>query len=387
VKPFDLLGDPTLMTKVASRETTRLLALQALRTIAAMTVVLLHAQELIGLHAVAHGHSFTHFKAIPFGAGVDLFFVISGFVVVYASQKLFCSPGGRAEFVRRRLVRIIPLYWTALTLRLAVLAVGAGVGAKLFPDATAIVTSYLFIPYDSLGFGADYPFPILDLGWTLNYEMFFYALFACFMGFRRDVAVPAAVTCLVGGVLIATVFPPENLAVRFWLHPISVEFAAGAVIALLFIHGLVLNGVMRIALVLGGFALWLVPVAWFGDTSGPGFYTWIRVMVWGLGAVMIIAGAALGHTGFKSAWSRAIADLGDSSYALYLLHPFVFLIFKAVLGKIELPQVAYWPSVLLITALAIAAAALFHKYAETPVVAFLREKTRPRASVPAVRVG
>jgi peptidoglycan/LPS O-acetylase OafA/YrhL len=273
-----------------------------------------------------------------------------------------------------------------LTLRLAALAVGAGIGAKLFPDVTSIVTSYLFIPYDSLGFGPDYPFPILDLGWTLNYEMFFYALFACFMGFRRDIAVPAAVASLAGGILIAMLFPPDNLAIRFWLHPISLEFAAGAVMALLFIHGLVLSGAVRIALIVGGLAWWLVPVSWFGDTSAPGFYTWIRVMVWGAGAVMIIAGAALGPTTFKSAWSRAVVNLGDSSYALYLLHPFVFLVFKALLGKITLPQVFYWPLVLLVTALAVVAAALFHRYAEIPVVTFLREKTRRRANVPAIRL-
>ena len=81
--------------------------------------------------------------------------------------------------MRRRLIRIVPLYWTALTLRVLVLTAGVLLGAKTFPYGTAIITSYLFIPYNAMGFGPRYPFPILDLGWTLNYEMFFTSCSRC----------------------------------------------------------------------------------------------------------------------------------------------------------------------------------------------------------------
>jgi len=112
---------------------------------------------------------------LPLGAGVDLFFVISGFIIVYASEPLF-GKANAAEFLRRRTLRIVPLYWLALTMRLALLAVAARAGMKAFPDGAMIAASYFFIPYDCQGFGPDYPFPILDLGWSLNYEIFFYLL-------------------------------------------------------------------------------------------------------------------------------------------------------------------------------------------------------------------
>lgn len=369
------------MTDVVPNRTDRLLSLQALRAIAATMIVVLHAQELIVVHAAAHSHAFSTFTAMPLGTGVDLFFVISGFVIVYASIKLFDAPGGRREFARRRLIRIVPLYWTALSLRVIVLGFGYAIGAKTFPSVTAIATSYFFIPYDSLGFGPDDPFPILDLGWTLNYEMFFYFLFACFIVLRRDFAVLGLVACLLGCIVVATIFPPESVALRFWLRPIAAEFACGALIAWLYLRGVILTNFVRLAMVFAALGLWLaVPVSSFTDTSAPGFYSWVRVMIWGIGAVLIVAAATMGLTSFRSVWSRKLAQLGDSSYALYLLHPFVFLPIKAVLAWMILPEALYWPVVFAATALAIVSAALFHKVAEMPVVTFLKKITAGRVA-------
>lgn len=366
------------MTNAGSQATERLLSLQALRAIAAIMVVVLHAEELVRLYAEAHGHGFSSFTALPLAAGVDMFFVISGFVIVFASRKLFATQGGWGEFMRRRLIRIVPLFWTALTFRLLVLAAGAFAGAKAFPDLTAIVTSYLFIPYDAQGFGPEYPFPILDLGWTLNFEMFFYVLFACFIALPRERAVAMMVACLGVGVVIASFVQPEMVVLRFWLRPITWEFAFGAIIATAFMRGVVLPWTARVAMLLAALLIWQIPVAWFADVSGPGFYGWTRLGVWGAGAILVVAAAVLGPISFRSLWSRGLAHLGDSSYALYLLHPFVFLLVKGVLSKVAVPPTLYWPLVLATTALAVAAAALFHTYVENTAVLWLRRVTGKR---------
>ena len=373
------------MNSTDRREAGRLAALQALRAVAATMIVVLHAEELVLNHSATHSLPFSPFRFLPLGTGVDLFFVISGFVIVYASRKLFATSGGRREFMRRRLIRIVPLYWTALTLRVFVLTAGVLLGAKTFPDGTAIIASYLFIPYDAMGFGPRYPFPILDLGWTLNYEMFFYVLFALFVVLRREQAVLAVVSCLMGGVLLATVFPPEHVALHFWFQPITLEFALGATIALFFIRGVVISCATRIAMISAAVLLWLVPVSWFADMSGPGFYGWTRLAIWGAGAALIVAAAVLGPTEFKSVWSRSLAALGNSSYALYLLHPFVFILIKAALAEVTVPQILGWPLVILTAGLAVTAAALFHRYAEDPVILFLRKTTSTR--IAPARVG
>lgn len=370
------------MKDSAGGETERLLAIQAIRAVAATMIVALHAQELVHLHATARSQPFSPLRGFPFGAGVDLFFVISGFVIVFASRKLFAAPGSRWEFMRRRLIRIVPLYWTALTLRILVLAVGVVLGAKAFPDATEIAASYLFIPFDCQGFGPEYPFPILDLGWTLNYEMFFYVLFAVFVVMQRERAMLAVVACLFAGVVLASIFPPENIALRFWFRPITLEFACGALIALALMRGKVLPVALRGAMVAAGLLLWLVPVSWFSDMSGPGFYNWTRLAIWGAGAVLIVAAAALGPMRLRSVWLRRIAGLGDSSYALYLLHPFVFLMVKAALAAITVPPLLYWPLVIFTTGLAIIAAELFYYQAEVPTIRYLRKLTAPRLATP-----
>lgn len=367
-----------MMANAGSKENERLLSLQALRAIAAVLVVVLHAEELVRIYAEAHSKVFAGFTLLPFAAGVDLFFVISGFVIVFASRKLFATPGGWREFMRRRLIRIVPLYWMALTLRLLVLALGAAAGAKAMPDPTSIVTSYLFIPHDSQGFGSEYPFPILDLGWTLNFEMFFYMVFAYFIALPRERAVAMMIACLGAGVVFASFFQPEAVVFRFWLRPITWEFAFGAVIATAFLRGVMLPQAVRAAMLVAALLIWLIPVSWFGEPSGPGFYGWSRLCIWGTGAILIVAAAVLGPISFRSLFARALARLGDSSYALYLLHPFVFLAVKAVLSKIMVPPTLYWPLVLGTTALAIAAAALFHVHVENTVVLWLRRVTGKR---------
>ena len=98
-----------------------------------------------------------------------------------------------------------------------------------------------------------------------------------------------------------------------------------------------------------------------------------------------MAAAVLGPTEFKSVWSRSLAALGDSSYALYLLHPFVFILIKAALAEVTVPQILGWPLVILTAGLAVTAAALFHRYAEDPVILFLRKTTSTR--IAPARVG
>lgn len=366
------------MTLVPSADRSqRILALQILRAVAATMIVLLHAQSMIEQHAVSHGYRFTRFSLLPFGAGVDLFFVISGFVVVYASKDVFSKPGGTREFIRRRIIRIVPLYWAALTLRLFVLAVGAAVGIKAFPDSTAILTSYLFIPYDALGYGSNYLFPILDLGWTLNYEMFFYALLACLMGFSRTRAVWVFVVLVLSAVIVAGMYPPNNDALRFLLQPIIVEFALRTLIALLFLKRFALSNSVRFVMIVAGLSLWVaLPPSWFVDTSGPGFYSWARTSIWGMGAALIVAATVLGSSRVTSGWHQSLASLGDSSYALYLLHPFVFLIIKALIARGELPENGLWPLAVASTILAIGLCHQVHRLLEVPSLRLLKEKTQ-----------
>ena len=168
-------------------DTSRLGMVQALRAIAALTVVFGHAQtEALSLVAAKAGGLST-FLVDKTGAGVDLFFVISGFVMVHASQRLFGEAGAAKTFLLRRLFRIVPLYWAVTTLFLLAMLATPALLSSDAPTLVEIVKSYLFVPYAKAG--AEMMQPVYKLGWTLNYEMFFYGLFGLVIWMPLDRAV------------------------------------------------------------------------------------------------------------------------------------------------------------------------------------------------------
>lgn len=353
----------------------RLDILQMMRALAAIMIVALHAQ-------VNWEFSLVNLHLLRLGAGVDLFFVISGFVIVYASRPYFAAEGGRSAFLVRRLLRILPLYWFVLTMRLAMAAVAVLLSAKAFPSLQAVLTSYLFIPYDSMGYGDAYPFPIIDLGWTLNYEMFFYAVLAVFIFLPLERAVLTTAAVLLAAVLIGSNFSLA-LPFSFWFQPIILEFVAGMLLAVLFLRGVRLPPLLGIAVALCGVAIWtLIDLKRFEFQCNPGCYSYTRLLVFGGGAIFLMAAATLTRGISLPRFAQPLAKLGDSSYALYLLHPFIFRAFLVASGGITWPQ--EWKNVvyLIVVASTIAIAHAFHVLVETPANIWLRDRLiTPRRKV------
>ena len=150
---------------VSARDGT-VVPIQILRAVAAIAVVVSHAAQNLDRFAIAPNTS--HFF-VSGAAGVDLFFVISGFVMVYASEPLFGSASGAVTFLYHRIVRIVPLYWLATTFYVIVAVLLPGLGTA-YPIRT-VAASFLFIP-TLLPDGGIHP--VVLQGWTLNYEMLFY---------------------------------------------------------------------------------------------------------------------------------------------------------------------------------------------------------------------
>ncbi len=356
--------------------------IQLLRTVAAAMIVLLHTQMTVHLYAAKRGLDFTAFDEAPLGAGVDIFFVISGFIIVYASRSLFAGRNA-TEFLRRRVLRIAPMYWLALSIKLGMLAAAAAIGMKAFPTAAMIVTSYLFIPYDSMGFGPAYPFPIIDLGWSLNYEMFFYGLFALVIGFQRSTAVLMICALLLAASLLGSRVPPNAVALHFWSQPITLEFAAGALLAQLHLRGVSLTLAARMALGLGALALWrLIPLSMLEAHPGPGSYGWPRLISFGAGAVLLVAAGTLRGSRPAGRMVTKLAVLGDSSYCLYLFHPFLLMALAAALPRARVPAWALWPSCLATVGVAIALAHGLHLALERPLIARLQKLTARNGAAP-----
>jgi exopolysaccharide production protein ExoZ len=140
-------------------------SVQALRAVAALSIAILHVlHEATGLDSggmIARWHA-----ALPWAAGVDLFFVISGFVMVYASDELFGRLDAPRLFIVRRLIRIVPLYWAATTLFLLVALTARSSVSEGIGSVTNVIMSYAFLPTRRPDGSIQ---PIYSLGWTLNY--------------------------------------------------------------------------------------------------------------------------------------------------------------------------------------------------------------------------
>jgi peptidoglycan/LPS O-acetylase OafA/YrhL len=166
-----------------------------LRAAAALGVTCTH---IVGYEFVRQYQLPEILPAFPIGNfGVDVFFVISGFVMVYASEPYFGRPRGSQEFFLRRLARIVPLYWATTTIILVYLILQYHDLTAVNFTPASVLASYLFIPVPQTdGFMA----PVHGVGWTLNYEMFFYACFSAAVLFSLRIGVVAlalALLCLV----------------------------------------------------------------------------------------------------------------------------------------------------------------------------------------------
>ena len=260
---------------------------QVLRAISAIAISILHIAQAAGAFVGRPGEApYSWLKPLPWDASVDIFFVISGFVMVYASTRLFARPGGMWLFTARRAARIFPLYWVATT--------GVLLVAFIKPDALSeplgegigyIIASYLFIPWQRPdGFIQ----PVFRLGWTLNYELLFYTVFALFIPFRRKSAV-AGVSVVIGALAVGgLLFRPSNPQLVFWTDPIIIEFVVGMLVASLLLGGVRVDMRVRFALAAAGVVL----LFFEGTSDGP----W-RLVSYGLPATLFLAAAVLGRPG------------------------------------------------------------------------------------------
>jgi exopolysaccharide production protein ExoZ len=269
-------------------ERRRLLGLQYLRGIAATGVVIFHATEAAGM------------TWRPGSRGVDLFFVLSGFLMIAITD------GGVRPwtFLKDRFLRVAPLYWIATATLILAGLVGLASGLSL--DPRRIATSFVFIPYGEIN-TRRIVLPVLPVGWTLNMEMFFYAIFTLVLFLPRYRMV--ALTCVLCGLVMAgLVFRPTGLFAG-WTHILMLEFVAGGWLGMAWVRP---QWRRRIAVgLIVAMGLWLIiPTGRFGVA--------VTLIV---AAVLFLEGR-----GIIPRW-RPLLLLGDASYSIYLwqLFPLLFV--------------------------------------------------------------
>jgi exopolysaccharide production protein ExoZ len=297
------------------------LTIQALRAVAALLVVLLHAFETWGerVDPTAAGVNWENGAA-----GVDIFFIISGFVMVISSRRLVDRAGAWRIFLWHRVVRIVPLYWLLTTVKILAVVILGDVVLRTTLDFNFVAGSYLFLPVtDSAGHFR----PVLPVGWTLTYEFLFYLLFAVALAIRVDVlriVIPGLGLIAVAALARTETWPAWTIL----FDTIVVEFVFGVALAKWTLRGFHLPPAIAGGLVLAGFtSILMLPMV--SENT--------RVLTWGLPAFAVVAGAVSLEPLVGPVLPRWLLTLGDASYSIYLSHGFVLPVLGLAFSGIVSP--------------------------------------------------
>lgn len=327
----------------------KLNSIQVLRGVAAMMVLLAHVPLAISLPTGSIA------KELPWriGAmGVDVFFIISGFVIAMMTERGRSSPG---DFVRNRVTRILPMYLVASALLLA-----------LGPlSASKVWNTLFFVP---LFDGRAYTNPAHWFGWSVALEMWFYMIFAAVLTLPKHKTGATYVAIIVSVVMPTFFYDGDWFAPHFLGSPLALEFVLGL---LLYRYRYKLSFSVSVCMVIAGFWLmWKAGSArpWLAsheDSLASSKVAMLRVATWGLPSLLVVAGFVGLDLTAKIRWPASLVWMGNISYSFYLIQPFVIVSMRFL----EVPP---WIAFLYMFSITTILAGLANKYIEVPATRALR---------------
>lgn len=340
---------------------------QALRAIAALLVVFDH---LNGELAKSDPGAWTLFAPfVYFGQfGVDLFFVISGFIMVTTTWNLIGQPGISRGFILRRLARIYPPYWFVL---LPVLIAYFASAHVLMPShegrADVLASIFLFPTLHAR---------VLDTSWTLTFEMFFYVVFAFVLQFKRSTLVPLLGMWFVFEVGAGIAWHgSSNVLLGFLSSPLPIEFILGALIGYQFrvgsLRGATACGILGCAIAI---CVWIAS----SNPSVTAVLTnedFFRVLQFGIPAALIVYASVGLEVKFGARVPSVAVQLGDASYATYLWHSPIVILIGFVAGRVHIRGFIGDTFVQLATiVVAISVSLTVYRFFERPVTNYLNRR-------------
>lgn len=345
---------------------------QALRGLAAFLVVVTHARRFF---FDTPWQGFAQRYMFPAAQGVDLFFLVSGFIMVYTTLHSDGSVRYSAEFLLKRFARIWPVYAVMVAIN-TVLQVVWGDPVSSLHD---VATSLAFLPVNTSH--PPYLGLPLSIGWTLNFEFYFYLVFGLSLlaGRYRWVAFFGWMLATLIGIPLAASGSLSLLADHDYgigirsidqiVNPIVWDFVAGTAVGLLYVSpARIHNRHLTLALIVAAFTL---VCCW----SFSGIVAFHGMARWGLPLAILFAVLALAAKRREMRFPRALVWLGGVSYSLYLLHPFVFTAIDRMMDYLGMAELTHTPQfVLLVIPVPLLYAGISRRYLEDGLSAFVRKQ-------------
>lgn len=309
-------------------------------------------------------------------SGVDIFFVISGFIISYSAGR-YKGPQEAWQFVKNRFLRLNPLYYLATLIFLATI-----IHHKLqlhdeFLTLSIIIKSIILLPvFDRTAWVPT----IMGIAWSLSFEWFFYLLFT--LGIILKWRNKTAFLLITGGtlILIGHLLHSSDYRVSFVANPIMVEFLSGAVLYYCWTRW-TLPSKVALAILLTGLGIYgyeiIQGIGWAAEAhcTIDGVIPALRLFYWGTPAVLLVTGCLfLEKNGAASRlWrNKAVRLLGDSSYSLYLIHPPVFAVLLGLSTKFSLRGMNPDLVIIILLLLAMGGGILFYQLIERPWLRYRR---------------
>ena len=311
----------------------RLNNIQALRGLAALLVVFAHLWQI----ELKYSGSPILNDNFNFGmVGVDLFFLISGFIMVYISANNISGPKAVGRFLFARTTRIYPLYWVMTTVIFALYLIRPDMVFSSASEDPNILTSYLLWP--------DETFPLLQLGWTLIHEMGFYLIFGLLLFLPSHFRF-GALFIWAGLVALGQMqgWYEMNAVSNILFHPLTYEFLAGALLAYIYLK--IPRLPSWVFLITGILGVLICCLLWTATPIDMFNHRWHRVLYFTAPLSLLLLGAAYLEKSGTTAPTPLI-KLGDWSYSLYLTH----VLTLSLIGRIWAPfeQQSHWDNFVVI---------------------------------------
>jgi peptidoglycan/LPS O-acetylase OafA/YrhL len=284
--------------------------------------------------------------------------------MIISSESLIDIPKGWRIFGIKRIIRIVPIYWIMTTYKLVILLFASSLVFHARLDWIFILKSYFFIPAVNID-GLHQPF--YAVGWTLNFEMFFYLLFTISLALRIRPLVFLSIILIPLSFL--SIYKTSSWSsIGFYADPIVLNFLYGMIAAKLILYGKKLPQKLALPLILVCLIFVFLPRAG-ALGSLPNDFASISIATF-----LIIYGAASIENYWSEKIPKALIYLGGASYSLYLVHPSVAPFAPTLLNLVHLK----WDilSVALAVTGAIIVGTLFYKLCESPLTKYISKQAR-----------
>jgi len=342
---------------------TTLYGIQTLRFLAALLVVVYHVEGSL----INRGNfSMPNYFGMGGQIGVDVFFVISGFIIALTTSKIKSGNGKKntINFMVRRIIRIVPVYWFYTFLKVILVLALPSLALNTSFDLQHLLGSLFFIP--SVNPVNGFLFPVVPVGWSLNFEMLFYVIFAVavFLNANRFLVVAIAFSVIF---ILHYQFPSSEI-LNFFAHPRLLEFFLGMVAFELFTKIKHVNMTLTILFLLLSISLFSIN---FANIYNHYFLTI------GLGSFfMVLFFLYVEPLVIKCRLKGAFEKLGDASFTLYLSHGFIVPVL--VLVGSQFLKLDMWSIFFFTTIISVIAGQIAYELIEKPAVSYLNAKWKKR---------